>query len=483
MAIKDQKAEIFGKLAAQKTLATGYPRIDLTESMPSLSNSTNGQDFLIDLLKVLVGNELLLECIVDILTVSLDEVEIEVKKAIKENLKGMVNCGNDPSIPDFFKHPNIIPGSQGITLDLKSLDFANLMKINPLSDLGKQVYHDRFAGLNSSDFNTFLFSTIQDDGTPHDWGSTTTPLDIVNIEFNSVGAPLNNQLTVYASSDYSDFPTNKKTLTDFNNDFVDSIDLFDDGNIIGKIMEYIFGSISVSVNKTSEQLAKEAEIDAIIDNIINAEDDDIIDDSYFTFTNEETNLQLEDAQFKSKGIVKLRTCGNVESSVPAATIGVLIDDYNNATTLVEQKEVLTKGLSNIGDIAGDNVSKKDKYNVKINIFERVLKAIMLNLVSDIISPKMLIIFAINHKIVNGQSATFSGPVDFIIQNKEFFRSIVKSIRDAILSLLLKKVLQYCSQLQALNAQALATEVAKNTSAQLLSLFGVSQEIIRLIKGL
>jgi hypothetical protein len=50
-----------------------------------------------------------------------------------------------------------------------------------------------------------------------------------------------------------------KKLTDLNNDFIDSLTLFNSKEIVNRI-DSIYGSISFTVNKSKKQLINEAKI-------------------------------------------------------------------------------------------------------------------------------------------------------------------------------------------------------------------------------
>jgi len=103
MGIIYQQREIFGKIAAARTVAEGLPKLVTNPSFPFINNDGDSVAFLVDLLKSLVGIEQLREVIVDTLTYKLDEMEVSIKTAMKLALKDLVNCGVDPSIPAFFQ--------------------------------------------------------------------------------------------------------------------------------------------------------------------------------------------------------------------------------------------------------------------------------------------------------------------------------------------------------------------------------------------
>ena len=78
MGIVDDKKKVFGQIGALRTLTEGFPDVTLTNSFPSLNNDASSLDFLIDLLKSLIGFEEMKGSVVDILTYQLRDIELEV---------------------------------------------------------------------------------------------------------------------------------------------------------------------------------------------------------------------------------------------------------------------------------------------------------------------------------------------------------------------------------------------------------------------
>jgi len=294
MSLIDKKRKIFGNIGAAKTLTEGLPKLKLSSSFPSINNGGNSITFLTDLIKSLIGYEALVGSIVDILSHSLPEIEREIKNALKSELKNIVSCGVDPSLPAWIKS-----SGTGIVIEINKIDFLDLLKVDPNTTSGKLLYGDI-----TTDFNRFLYDVIQNDGVTSTWKG------VLDITFNSIG-PINNTLTIKANSAY-----NSKTLTDLDNDFIESLSLFNPTTIINNIIDIIFGSISVDIKKTTKQLEKEAKINNVIDCIVDADADDNIDDNYFTFTNEEVYIHQLDADQRKKGVVKLECCNKVAASIP-----------------------------------------------------------------------------------------------------------------------------------------------------------------------
>lgn len=481
MALIDDKRAIFGQIAALRTLNEGFPKISLANSFPSVNNQKNSLSFLLDLLKALVGYEELRTTIIDILTYDMDNIENNIKLVLKKELKKLVNCGVDPSIPDFLKHQSIIPSSIGVDLDLKKIDFTGLMYINPTSAYGGLFYNDITNGINSTDFNTFLFNAVQNDGIQENWGASVTGNNILSLKFTSTGPP-NNILNIKASAYYSN-PINGKTLTDLNNDYIDSVKLFTSDKIITNIIDTLFGSVSVNLNKSRKQLEQEAAIDNIVESILSTDESDVIDDSYFSFSNDEIRFQQEIADSRKRGLIKIKTSEELEVSIPSDSLNTLYVSITGSTNKIEEKAAISTAINEMGDQVSSTAKNGDKYNIKLSFIDGLIRKLMSAIINILLSPKVISIIALNHKIIHGPSAIFDGPIDFMKKNKTLIKGIINGVRETITQVLLKKALIAVRNLISENATATMTERTKLNQAQILSLVGVPQDVLRTINNL
>ena len=483
MDVTREKSNVFGQIAALRVSAEGYPKTSTLNSLQSISQKTNSLDFLVDLHKALIGFESLKESLVDVLTYNLEEIELDIKQAIKKALKSMVSCSINPSIPQSFIN-------DGITVELNKIDLLGIFKTNPLSSAGQLLYNDSTELLNSTDFNTFLYNTIQDNGGTNNWGLSTSSREILQIRFDEQGVSPetpNNTLNIKPSEYYGD-PSNNKKLPDLNNDYIDSIKLFDSAKLINNIIESVFGTVSLNINKDKKQIKNEIKIQDIIDRIINTDDDMIIDDSYFVFTNEELNSIEYRTEVRSKGKTIVTTCGDADSSISFNTLSAL---NNELTPLVNQTStsqliesittIVRSGLDSLADESANNVDEKDKLNVKINFIEKMLRHLMTAIVNVILSPKLIVILAVNHTIVHGEA--FDNTEDFIRKNKTLITAVMQSIRDAVVGILMDKILKEVKVLVTDNIIKTQIERVKFKKAQVASLVGVQGDVLRQISGL
>jgi hypothetical protein len=471
MGILDKKRKVFGNIAAAKTLTESMPKLKLSSSFPSINNNGDSITFLTDLIKSLIGYAALIKALVDILTHSIEEIEVEIKKALKTELKSIVSCGIDPSLPSFIK-----TSGTGIVIEVKKIDFLDLMKVDPTSVSGKLMYDDPTAGLSSTDFNTFLYAVIQDDGNTHTWQNI---FDFTFVSLDPNGINPNNSLIIKANPSY-----NTKTLNDLNNNFVDSLNLFNSQGLVNKIIDTIFGSISFSLGKSRKQLEAEAKINNVVDKIVNTDEGQTISDTYFTFDNEEISKIQHEADERKKGIIKIKSSKTFDASVPEENLTEFNTDMGTAVTTQQKKEVLTTHLDKMADKTTDkSPNPQDKQSIKLNFIQRIINTLIKAIVSVVLSPKVVLIFLVNFKIVYGPTATYSDGVDFIKKNKALIKRIIKKIATMIIQMLLVIALKRIAELVGEAQAKKEIDKAKNKIAQLLTLVGVPQEAIRIIKGL
>jgi hypothetical protein len=471
MSVKDKKQKVFGEIAAAKTLTTGLPKLKNTNSFPSVNNGNDIILFLSDLVKSLVGQKEFVNVIVETLTKYLDKIEKGLKITIKTSLRNMVSCGVNPSIPDFLKSTG-----SGIVIPVDKIDFFDQLKIDPNTSVGRLYYTDITSVLtSSSDFNTFLYGVIQDPNVTHTWQNILT----VNFQENGSATIPNNSLIIKSHSSYDN-----KSINNFNDDYVNSLTVIDGKDVINKLIDLLFGSISFQTNKTRQQLEKEAEINDIIDRLANADANDEINDDYFIFNNAEVARQQEIANNRRNGIIRVKTETEFNATMPIEELNTFTDEYNQSSTLVEKRTAITNSINSMADnLAEQTPENQNRQTVKISFVSDMIKSLIKSIANILISPKIIIIFLINFKIVFGLDAEYTDAKDFIKKNRNLFTSVFKDITQIIVSILMNYALREVTKLAGDAALLKLYEKTLNRRQQILSLIGVSQEALRKIKGL
>lgn len=460
-----KKNKIFAKIAALRAI---IEKIKPTSSMPSVNNRNKILVFLTDLIKSLIGYTALIEVAINFLTYSISEIEEIIKSCLDEELRNIVSCGINPSIPSFLF-------TTGIDIEVSKIDFLDIFKVDPTSQYFNLIYNDVTPQMtNSTDFNTFLYGVIQNDGKKYTWNN------MLDITFNSLGTATrpNNSLTIIVNPNFS-----SKKLPDLNKSFINKGKLLDVNKLINRIIDSLYGTMSSGLKKTIKQLETESKIDEVIDRIVDANNRQTIDDSFFTFSNEDIGRQQESAMWRKKGILKLECCNKVPASIPVS----MLTDFNNqmsASTVFNKKEIITNNIDRMAEQNTVNSENKtDNISIKLNFIEQILNTLIKAIATSIISPKIIFIFLINIKIVYGQSQEYTDAIDFMRISRNLFKLVVKKITKKIVETLTKVVLKHVNELTAVAATERLIEKAKDYKSQVQSLTGVPPDAHKIIKGL
>jgi hypothetical protein len=177
---------------------------------------------------------------------------------------------------------------------------------------------------------------------------------------------------------------------------------------------------------------------------------------------------------------------NIKKSnkMPIEQLDTLNNEYNQSSTLIEKRVSLTNSINNMAEnLAEQTPNNQDKQSVKISFVSDMIKALIKAIANILISPKIIIIFLINFKIVYGLDAEYLDAKDFIKKNRNLFKSVFKDITQIIVKILMDYALKEITRLAGDAALVKLFEKTQNRKQQLLSLVGVSQEALRKIKGL
>ena len=214
--LNSMKEEVFGFIAAMRTLLDNYPELQKNDQLLGLLNANSPLAFLLGLSEIIgLSKEDLLNWVSKILCGSeaiisnaskkatsaisgatrrndsaqqvdqgiLDTIEIAVKAILLTNIKNLFTCSINPLIPyNVLKHPNgmvLNEGGQGIKLSIPTIDMFNVLQHAPNSDYGKTLYFDNAmlskSFWQSTDFNCFMWyvinkgTTMGNEGLKHTW--------------------------------------------------------------------------------------------------------------------------------------------------------------------------------------------------------------------------------------------------------------------------------------------------------------------------
>lgn len=464
MSLFEQKNSILNQVSALKSLNSGFPELDLGNSFPSLNNKSNSSDFLLDLIKTLVGFEQIKDELIKFLTYNSAFIESTIKRILKGILKNKFSCSVDALIPSY-----LIDGlGVGFNVTVSQVDFFDIFKVDPTSIGGRLIYGDI-----NSDLNTFLHGILQ--------GNTGTWKSLLKIEFLQSGIvdgiSKSNVFNVKIDSSWTG-----KTVNDFINAFLGSLTLFTLPQLVNRLFDIVFGTIAAFIGKSPKTIESEIQLEILVNKVVDLPDT-IIDNSYFEFSKDDINYLNRRTEERVNGRRVLKDCNFVSSSINIDDLIDTNDALEKSPTLVDIKKTLDNRFSVLAAQATQNLDSGSQSFGSLDFFEQLFKAIIQALVSVIVAPKVMFMFVTYFKIVSNIIG-FNNFTEFLEQNRQF---LIEIIRDAILPLilefLLKLVIKYITQLILEDQVGRLIEMAKNQQLQILSLVGIPQNIRDIIARL
>ena len=321
--------------------------------------------------------------------------------AIREAL----SCGSDFQIPVGTTH----------IMDIETIDHKGILKTNPDLNLLGGI----FFGNSDKDFNRWLYNTIQTPGVPNTWEGPNGPLmDVTYIQPS--------QVLFQISSNYDE--NSGKTYNDFLSDYMASIELFNQKIVLGNLMNNFFSNVTSSLSPSISQVMDEEKTNMIMEKILNTDpcqEEQVFDDSFFKFSNDEMSLMEKRAQEKRDGVVELDLgCGIFAFDFRDDGVGLEsdlddLDEFNENNN----PQKMDKKITNILNTLQDSVAAADSPNAESikRKFEidaiTSLPKVMCN--ASILTPKILGIYNFSNYIVNNSTSTERTSYDWAKSNTVF----------------------------------------------------------------
>lgn len=436
--ISNKTDEVNSKIAVLKTVAeTSSNKLNKAKS-----GAKSLMDSILEIYDKVGGYNDMIKTIEDVLSKNLGHIEDVVKSSVKIALKQIISCGIEPSITD-----ELI--STGVTFDVKKIDPMLVLTLDPTSEEGTYAYFDIPAEINSSDFNVFLYYVIKNtinnpsyDGatwnriTTESGSKIKTPLFKVSYKEYDENLGISNALNIKIDSSFKG-----QKLSFFISEYLDSVKLFNNVHIISSIFDEILGGKIINIKKTTEQIITGKKVSSLIENIINNIEDssDVLDDSYYTFSNDTYDLLLKEAEDKKTGRL---TYGDNNGSVDKNILLDSLMDLNKDGLLVsEQTEIFKNVVEQITENLNDKgvVKDKDKFSFKFDFIKKIIKKLTTTLTMYVLSPKIIYLFYMVSKIYGLD--TDGDIITFIKKHINILKIIIVEIRNIIIKVLVKKIME------------------------------------------
>lgn len=243
----------------------------------------------------------------------------------------------------------------------------------------------------------------------------------------------------------------KHTLAEFNTDYVMSLRLFDSKVVAAQLLDSLMGLLTINLDLTYKQQLIKNEIKKMVQMVVET-DDSVVDDCFFTFSNEDYNAMLEKAELNKSKLFSINGEQNMDFTIDAESILESLNEINEDAIRSGNTTVIEHALTEISKtLSTPNYEETEKLNfgVQMNFIENLMNNLAYVIASSVLSPKVYLLILINLEIL-GRDTNFNLE-GFIGQFKQLIVSLIRSIRDQLLEYLVNELMKILGNI--------ATEIA------------------------
>lgn len=224
-----------------------------------------------------------------------------------------------------------------------------------------------------------------------------------------------------------------KTVFQFNTDYIYSLKLFDSKTIVAQIINAMLGiSGALSGNFSLQMNILIKKVEKLVEKVIEMEDygdkaDDI--DGYFLFSDEEYNDITNDATLRYNGQYATGNDENEYVDVDKEAITTYIEEIGYSMTPEDKENAIMKALMKVGG----NVSSVPEIDISVafsfnkNLIFNFIKEAMIQISMQVLSPKVMLIFAINSHFLCDTQENITDSMHW----EGFFRNFWNVLRSCI----------------------------------------------------
>lgn len=243
-----------------------------------------------------------------------------------------------------------------------------------------------------------------------------------------------------------------RTIYKFNADYLKSIKIFNWKTIIMNLLYELNGISPVPAIRHNLSLSDEI-IDARLSTLILSTimaDDKEVDDSYYSFSNEDFSEALKRMELNKYSAKPYMTAGGTAiQNPPEGTMNVM-DSVSTAATLNEVTSTLTRGVYSLAGTSGSTGITKTELSFNLafesNFVQNLLMAIIKPFTRALLSPEIMLLFCINLEVMglvnlkDLSKGDMDAVSDFIFRKLSgIIKKLIIQIKDAIVLHLLKIV--------------------------------------------
>lgn len=233
----------------------------------------------------------------------------------------------------------------------------------------------------------------------------------------------------------------RRTLVEFNTDYVMSLKLFDSKVVTAQLLDSLIGLLNIDLNLTYKQMLIKNEVKKMVQMIVET-DDTVVSDCFFTFTNDDYNAMLEKAELNRAKLFSINGEQNTTTTIDPKEILQSLNELNDSAIQSGDTTVIEHALTEIsGNITTMDAMEGDAINfgARMNFIENLMNNLAYVITSAVLSPKVYLLILINLEIL-GKDTNFNLE-GFIGQFKQLIASLIRTIRDQLIKYLVDELMK------------------------------------------
>lgn len=246
----------------------------------------------------------------------------------------------------------------------------------------------------------------------------------------------------------------KRTLFEFNVDYVNSLQLFDSKVLAAQLISSLFGGATISTMagvtlSWKTQLIQDTVRDMIQKTI--AADDVTVSDCFYTFSNDAYNGMLRATELRQAGLYSNYGEENGNNAIGLISLLSGLNDIDSSTDQAGQTSIIKGAILDVSaEVSKDTYSTSSGLSVNSNLGIQVsfIQTLIYNLCTQLVmamlSPKVYLLILINLKMF-GIDTNFDIK-SFIERFSNLIRSIVQSIVTQFVQYLIDEILAVIEEL-------------------------------------
>ena len=252
----------------------------------------------------------------------------------------------------------------------------------------------------------------------------------------------------------------RRTLVEFNTDYVMSLKLFDPKVVTAQLLDSLMGLLNIDLNLTYKQMLIKNEVKKMVQMIVET-DDTVVSDCFFTFTNDDYNAMLEKAELNRAKLFSINGEQNTTTTIDPKEILRSLNELDDSAIQSGDTTVIEHALTEIsGNITTMDAREGDAINfgARMNFIENLMNNLAYVITSAVLSPKVYLLILINLEIL-GKDTNFNLE-GFIGQFKQLIASLIRTIRDQLIKYLVDELMKILGNISTEIAVKIGIEQAQ-----------------------